>query len=207
MQVTGLRKITNNRIEVTLDNEFTFVLYKGELHLYKIKENESISDDIYNEIVNVVLPKRAKLRAMNLLKVRPYTYKELWDKLKSGGYPDSIIKIAMDYVCSYRYVDDENYAHDYIETYKDRKNKARLMLELGKKGISKDIIERAIADYVDNNGSEYEKEQIISFIKKKKFDPRESSYEDKMKLLAALYRKGYSVELSKKLLDITSEYL
>ena len=64
-----------------------------------------------------------KLRAMNLLKSRPYTVKGLTDKLKDGGYPESVINIAIDYVSSYNYLNDKQYALDYIYTYKNSKNK------------------------------------------------------------------------------------
>ena len=50
-----------------IDDEFAFVLYKGELRLYHVAVGEEISQKDYDDILNQVLPKRAKLRAMNLL--------------------------------------------------------------------------------------------------------------------------------------------
>ena len=207
MIITKIQSKDNKRYEITTDEQFSFVLYKGELRLYKLKEGDEIPLNIYEEIFNNVLPKRAKLRAMNLLKVRPYTERELNDKLKGSGYPDQIVNVALDYVKGYGYVNDNQYALDYIYTYKDRKNKSRLTQDLLKKGVSKDIIDNALCDELGDEGIEYEKEQILSFIKKKRFDSNTWSYEEKMKLLASLYRKGYSMDLAKKLLDITSDYL
>ena len=207
MLVTKIRELTKNRIEITLENGFSFVLYKGELRLYKIKESEEISEAAFSEIMNVVLPKRAKLRAMNLLKLRPYTEKGLYDKLSEGGYPDEIITIAMDYVKSFHYIDDNQYARDYIYTYKDRKNKAKLKQDLILKGVSKDIINQALLEELEEDGVELEKKQIEDFLRKKHYDGDKATYEEKMKFMSALYRKGYSVGLVQKLLDITSEYL
>ena len=65
MMVTKIEEINNKKVRVFIDNEFAFVLYKGELRLYKVKEGEEICDEAYSEIVEKVLPKRAKLRCMN----------------------------------------------------------------------------------------------------------------------------------------------
>ena len=42
MMVTKIEEINNKKVRVFIDNEFAFVLYKGELRLYKIKEGEEI---------------------------------------------------------------------------------------------------------------------------------------------------------------------
>lgn len=207
MQIVKILERTKNRVDITLDSGLSFVLYKGELRSYKLHEGDNLSEDIYNEIFGVILPKRAKLRAMNLLKVRPYTEKALRDKLSEGGYPKEIEDIAIEYVKSYHYIDDLSYAKEYIYTYKDRKNKVKLKADLIRKGVSKALIEQAFEEELGDDGLSYEKEQILSFIRKKHYSCENSTYEEKMKLLASLARKGYSVELAKKLLDITSEYL
>ena len=206
MLVKLIQEKTKNRVSISLDNGLSFVLYKGELRTYKIKEGQEIDIKSYDEIMTNILPKRAKLRAMNLLKVRPYTEKGLYDKLKDGGYPEEIINVAMDYVKSYHYIDDASYAREYIYTYKDRKNKSKLSADLFRKGISKIIIDAALESELSECGNDYEILQIKNILNKKHYDPENTSYEDKMKLLAGLYRKGYSVDLSKKLLDITSDY-
>lgn len=203
MLVQKIQDLGKNRITISLENGFSFVLYKGELRLYKLKENEEISQEAYDEIMNVVLPKRAKLRAMNLLKVRPYTVKGLTDKLKDGGYPDDIIKIAIDYVSSYHYLDDLRYAREYIYTYKDRKNKKTLIYDLMNKGVLKDLIYEALEEELAEDEYILEEKQILEFINKKKYSASNATYEEKMKLLSSLYRKGFNVEHAKKLLDIT----
>ena len=115
MTVTKITEISKSKLKITIDEEFAFVLYKGELHHYRLQEGEEISDEVYSEIMEEILPKRAKLRAMNLLKARAYTVKQLTDKLREGGYPESIIEDAISYVISYGYLNDRFYAADYIE--------------------------------------------------------------------------------------------
>ena len=45
MTVTGIEEINNKKIRVFIDNEFAFVLYKGELRLYGIREGEEIGEE------------------------------------------------------------------------------------------------------------------------------------------------------------------
>ena len=106
MQVTEIMELSKSRSKVYIDQEFAFVLYKGELRLYKLREGQEISEVTYQTIMNEVLPKRAKLRAMNLLQSRDYTTAKLRQKLKQGLYPDAVIEQALDYVASYHYTDD-----------------------------------------------------------------------------------------------------
>ena len=108
--VTKLEELSKARSRVYIDGEAAFVLYKGELRLYRIEEGEEIAEEVMAEIMGTVLPKRAKLRCMNLLQKREYTEKQLRDKLAQGGYSEDIAEEALDYVKSFHYIDDTRYA-------------------------------------------------------------------------------------------------
>ena len=80
--VTDIKEYLKNKYKIYLNDEFAFVLYKGELRSYKIKIGNELNTKDYEEIINNVLPKRAKLRCMNLLKSRDYTEAQLRKKLR-----------------------------------------------------------------------------------------------------------------------------
>ena len=143
---------------------------------------------------------------MNLLKSRAYTAFQLREKLEAGGYPKKIIEEAIDYVASFGYVNDSQYAMDFIEYNKEKKSKNRIFMDLYKKGISKELIEEAWKDAVGEDRQELEKEQIIHWIKKKNFPLETASLREKQKMMAFLYRKGFTNELIRSvlLLDITT---
>ena len=67
MTVTEIKAVTKQKYQVEIDGQFAFVLYKGELSRYGIEKDREISDEVYTELVEEVLTKRAKLRAMHLL--------------------------------------------------------------------------------------------------------------------------------------------
>ena len=206
MMITEVAAVTKSRYRVVLDGETAFILYKGELHRFHIKQGEELEEDAKQSIFHEILPKRAKLRCMNLIKSRDYTRKQLEDKLKQGGYPADIIEEAVAYVESYGYVNDENYARSFIEYHMRTKSRKRIENDLSQKGVSKELI-RKVFDELKEDGLEVDEAAMIKeLLLKKNFHFQESTYEERQKMCAFLYRKGFHADTISKvlLLDITS---
>ena len=193
MIVTQITELTKSRSKVYIDQEFAFVLYKGELRLYHVAEGKEITQKDYEEITKVVLPKRAKLRAMNLLQKRAYTEKQLADKLKEGGYPEEIAEIAMEYVKSFRYIDDLQYAMDYLNCYAERKSIKKIEMDLMQKGISREIWKQALVAWEEEGGDQDEMTMIKELLQKKHYSS-DMDVKEKRKIYGFLLRKGYSAE-------------
>lgn len=200
MLIQKIEEINKSRLMVYLDNETAFPLYKGEMRSFKLKEGEYLQEEAYNEIFTEILPKRAKIRALNLLKVKPYTEKALIDKLADGGYPQEIINQAIEYVNSFHYLDDKQYALDFINTYSDRRSRMRITQDLLNKGVSKSLILEAFDEFFEENNDNFELEQVKKILKKKNYS-NQWTYEEKQKLKASLYRKGYSIDIDRIFLD------
>ena len=199
MIVTDLIPISKGRYKVYIDQEFAFVLYKGELHLYGVEAGAKVDDAYYEEIIGAVLPKRAKLRAMNLLQKRAYTTKQLRDKLKEGFYPEEIIEEAIAYVSSYHYLDDHRYALDYITYHAEVKSEKKLQYDLLNKGISAETIAAAFDEWHELGGDQNEIEMIRKQLEKKKYSS-DSDIKEKQKMYSYLLRKGFSQENVNKVL-------
>lgn len=203
MTVTRIEEISRSRSKVFTDDGFAFVLYKGELRLYGIAAGEEISQEVYHSIEEM-LTKRAKLRAMNLLKSREYTVKQLRDKLKEGGYPEEAAKTALDYVAGYRYTDDLRYAVSYISGHENDKSRRRIEQDLQTRGIDKATMERAWTEWEEEGGSQNEQEMIGRLLKKRHYDPDSADRKEQQKTYAFLLRKGFSGEQIRKAMK-TSE--
>ena len=201
MIVSDICAFDKKRSKVFIDGEFAFVLYNGELRDFDIKVGNELSEDKYNEIECGLLPKRAKLRAMNLLQKRDYTEKQLRDKLSDGMYPQDCIDTAIDYVKSYRYVDDERYAEDYINYHMSGRSRNRIIMDLMNKGISKDIILNKLEELYSESGDENEIIQIRQLLIKKKYDAQTIDNKEKQTLIAFLMRRGYDISTIKKAMD------
>lgn len=194
MVVTAIEEMTRSRSRVFIDGEFAFVLYKGELRSYRVAVGKEICQEDYGEIIEKVLPKRAKLRAMNLLKNREYTVRQLHDKLKDGGYPEPVIEEALSYVAGYHYTDDLRYATAYILEKEGSRSRRRIEQDLRDKGIDRDTLEKAWQEWEAQGGSQDEAEMIRRLLEKRHFDPDTADMKEKQKTYAFLLRKGFSGE-------------
>ncbi|MBQ2802480.1 MAG: regulatory protein RecX [Lachnospiraceae bacterium] len=194
MRVTQIVELSKSRSKIFIDQEFAFVLYKGELNLYHISEGEEMTKQTYQTIMDEVLPKRAKLRAMNLLKSREYTTMQLRIKLQQGFYPQAVIDEALDYVADFHYIDDLRYATDYITYNETRKSRKRMEQDLQKKGIAANVIEEAFGRWQEQGGEQDEQGMIKYLLEKKHYNPADSDYKEKQKIYAFLVRKGFASE-------------
>lgn len=210
MLIKSIEPVSKDRSRVRLEGGHEFVLYKGELRILKLKEDTDLSDEVYRNIMETVLPKRAKLRAMNLLKSRAYTEYGLRKKLIEGGYPDSVADIAISYVKSYGYVNDRQYALDYVNDQCTKRSKKELYQKLSQKGIAKEILDGVFAEVygsyrdVREESSFDETDVIVKTLKKRGFTGNES-YEERQKLLAYFYRRGFEMDSVYKAMDSLKE--
>lgn len=195
MTVTQIVPVTKSRSRIWIDDEPAFVLYKGELAAFHLAQGCEITQGDYDRIMTELLPKRAKLRTMNLLKSRDYTREGLRRKLAEGEYPEEIIEQAVEYVVSYGYVDDLRYAVGYISDYEGRKTQKMIETDLLRKGIAKNVIEQAWNQWKEKGGSVDEKAMIEALLKKRRYDPESADIKEKQRTYAFLARKGFSADL------------
>lgn len=191
MLVTKIEKKSNTKYKVYLDGQFAFVLYKSELFRYQIKENGQLSDHDYAEIRDEIIIKRAKLRALHLLSDMDRTKEQLINKLKTDGYTEEIIEQTIAYVESFGYINDLNYAKNFIESKKNKKSKKEVYALLKTKGLSSETIEQALEECYKSEDTE---QAILNLLRKKRFEPGVTSDKELHKIYASLARKGFSYE-------------
>lgn len=205
MTVTQLTALGKGRYKVYIEDRPAFVLYRGELNRLGIREGEGITEGNLREIQEEILPLRAKKRAMNLLQKREYTTAALREKLRDGEYPEACVEEAVAYVESYGYVDDLRYARDFIVYNLDRKSRMRIEQDLMRKGIQKDSV-RAVFEELEEEGTRQDEASMIrTLLDKKKYDAKNADVQEKQRMYAFLYRKGFHADAINRalLLDIT----
>ena len=182
MKVTQIEEVSKSRVRIYVEDEFAFVLYKGELRSFHIREGEEIEQECYEEILTKLLPKRAKLRAMNLLKTREYTVKQLQDKLKMGGYPENVIEEALAYVASFHYTDDLRYAVSFIEGHSDNRSRRRIEQDLLRRGIDRSTLEKAWLQWEEQGGDQDEQKMIQALLAKKGFASDKANLKERQRM-------------------------
>lgn len=203
MIITDIIALDKKRDKVYIDNEFAFVLYKGELHLYGIEVGKSLPSNTFTTIVDEVLLKRAKLRAMNLLTKKDYTEKQLRKKLSDGYYNNEQIEKTILYLKEYGYIDDIRYIKNYFSVYIQTKPRNLIVQKLLEKGISQENIDKLIDSIYEEEaeltGVPNEMELGRGLLDKKKYDIN-GSMKEKQKAYGYLLRKGISGDVAIKLL-------
>lgn len=188
MTVTEIKATAKTRFRVYLDGQFAFVLYKSELFRYHLEEGAELAKEDYQKIRESIVLKRAKLRAMHLLTDMDRTEYQLKNKLLMGGYPEDITDLAVEYVKSFGYVNDREYARRFVETKKSVKSRRELQALLSGKGLEPSLIEEVLEEYC---GGEEEKAAIRNILRKKKFDPEGATEKERQRIVALLARKGF----------------
>lgn len=198
LKVTQIEELSRSRSRVFIDGEFAFVLYKGELRTYHIIAGGELRGEDYEAIMTQVLPKRARLRAMNLLKSRDYTVKQLRDKLREGGYPEETVETALSYVAEYHYIDDLRYASQYISEKEGTRSRRRIEQDLLGRGIDRGTLEKAWREWEEVGGAQDEQRMIRELLEKRHYDPETANIREKQRTYAFLMRRGFSGEQVRK---------
>lgn len=198
MRVTRIEECSKSRVRIFLDEEFAFALYKGELRSFGVCEGEELDGESFRAITEEVLPRRAKLRVMNLLQRREYTVQQLRDKLRAGGYPDGAIEEAMAYVAGCRYTDDLRYAANFIRRHEGSRSRRRMEQDLLGRGIDRRTIERAWAEWEAEGRSRNEQEVIRALLAKKGYEPQGAEVKERQRMYRFLVREGFSGEQARK---------
>lgn len=193
-QICEIRKLAGGRYLVVLEDDFQFPLYGKELDHYDIREEGVLQEAAETEILQELLPKRAKLCAMHFLQNSDRTEEQVRRKLRTLFYPEDIITLAVSYVKQYHYIDDVRYAANYMEYRSDSKSMRQLEQELYQKGISKEDIEAA-KEQIDCPD---EGIQIRNWLEKKGYSSEQADRKETERIYRFLARRGYSISAIQK---------
>ena len=202
--ITQIDELDKKRCKIYVDQEYAFTIYKGELKDFELRINCPIEDKVYHIIKTEILPKRAKKRCLNLLQRRPYTERKLREKLEEGYYTEDIIEQAISYVKSFHYIDDYEYACQYIFYHKESESRKKIEEKLMIKGVGRDTLQKAFLNsyHDEKEVIEIEMEQAKKLLQKKKYEPENTEWKEKQRIYAYLLRKGISSSVIKKAMTL-----
>lgn len=182
--------------KIYIDYNYVFLLYKQDIKEYQLEIGSEITSELYEKIIEDTVYRRAKQKSLAILKYMDRTEKEMFSKLKEAYYTDLIIERTIEYLKGYGYIDDRRYASNFIRIRKNTLSKLSIKTKLVQKGINKDILEKIIAiEYdVEEFGTDPELIAIKKAIIKKHKEITDIKWDDKQKLIASLYRKGFDLD-------------
>ncbi len=176
--------------KVYLDNPISFTLPRKRIDLLELKEGTEISEDRLNYILDTEVYASAKSAAVSFLALRLRTALEVERKLLVMGYEEATIEKVIENLKEISYINDYNYACKYIsEKAKLKPKSTRLLaMELSHRGISDEIIERTMSEFVTDDS-----EVAIELLKKKY--SKYSTFDEKLinKMKSFLVSRGFSL--------------
>lgn len=185
--VNNYEALGKGRYRVAFDNGVSCILYRSEAAQLSIEVQCSLTDENYDYLINEIVGKRAKKRAMHILEQMDRTEHQLREKLARGEYPQECIDSAVEYVKKYRYLDDERFASSYVRYHQEKLSRQQLSVKLSQKGVNKDIIAEALEmEYEADDG-----EKIRNLLSKRHFDPDNTDRQENNKIYQYILRRGF----------------
>ena len=197
MIITKLDKVGTKQVRLFFDEEKYCLLYYNEVRRLGFHEKDEVGQKEFEEL-NKLLLHQAKLKAMSLLKYQDRTRKELKDRLMRAEFPEFITEGAIAYVESFGYINDEEYVRRYMEYKAGTKSRIQIKMDLRKKGIGTEILERIFDEY------EYEEDDVLEEQVQKRIRQKGSvTKENFQKYYGYFARKGFN---SVKIIDLLRKY-
>ena len=200
MYITKIEQGKGKRYKVYSEDGFLFSLYRQELRRYHIEENTILPEEIITEILEQIVLKRAKERALYLLERRPYTCFMMKNKLKDSDYPAGIVEQVIFFLQKYHYLDDEAYIKMYVDSYSKSKSKRQIQNDLQRKGITKELVCNFMTKEDYSEEACFIK-QFNHYIKGKDI----SDWTVRQKVFRYFYNKGFSYSLIDEYMRSISE--
>ena len=130
--------------------------------------------------------------ALRLIAFKDRTKKELLSKLKEKNYEEIQIEETVEFLICYGYINDKKYAEKFVIDAINLKKwgKQRIESELLRRGISKDIIRRAIESFCPQDMRESLTEQM-----KSRYENADlSDIKERTRIFNYYARRGFSCE-------------
>lgn len=195
MIITELKELRKGSFIICIDGVDSFPLNIKDIEAAGIKEGDKLDENALAKLMEDYVWPKARQKALSLIKFQDRTQKELRNRLALEMYPEEIIERVIKYTIKYGFINDRRYADNYISSRKLKKSQTAIRGELLRKGINKELLDIVIlSHYGDEEEEDPELIAIKKAVAKKVRDIDGMSHEEKEKLIASLYRKGFDLE-------------
>lgn len=194
-KITKIEKQTKrDRYNIYLDGVYRFSVSSRVLADTRLQENKELSEKDVEKIRGTDIENKVYNRATLILSYRANTESELRKKLLKSFDEDVISRIILK-LKEQRFLNDFDFTKRYIESTK--KGKKLVRLDLLRKGIDKEQVEKALKTVSDEHELANASRAAEKVLKKYK---NESQIKQKKKLYEALTRKGFSYNIYKQVI-------
>ena len=184
ISITALQQVSSEGLRITLSNGEVIdstVGVAAELRLYRGQELDAEKRETLRSASALAL---LKTKALELLSRRPFSAKELQNKLVQKGAEAQSAAACVRWLLERRLLDDESYAGAVARHYAARGyGPGRIRQELSRRGVPREYWDEALGQRPDNSG------KIDKLIAARLHDPEDR--DQVRKVTAALFRRGF----------------
>ncbi|MBS5884968.1 MAG: recombination regulator RecX [Clostridium sp.] len=189
-----VQKRNKERVNIYIDNEYSFSLSTELVYKEGLKTNENIDLEKIKSIAKEDDYIKCKNAALKIVEKSYKSEKELKDKLLLKGYDNLTIDKTLNFLKEYNFLSDINYVKMYVKDRSRLQGKKKIKYDLIKKGINDNLIEEEIS-----NIDEDEEREVAYNMALKKYNVLSKRESDKYKLSQKIYRfllsKGYDYDI------------
>ena len=187
-----VQKKNSKRCSVFINEEFAFGIDIDAIGMYDIQKGNQYTQEEYEELLKALQYEKAKFAALRYVGYSPRTIKETTEKLHTFEYDEIIITKTIEFLKSYGYLDDIEYANNFIRNRIKQKRQGRhkIIYDLIHRGISKDVSSPILEGYEEE---EYEGALYLYYKKTKGKELLDSK--EKAKITRYLQGRGYPFDI------------
>ncbi|MEJ8548348.1 regulatory protein RecX [Brevibacillus borstelensis] len=192
-KITAVHRDVKNkhRYHFYIGDELIFSVHEDILVKYQLAKGMEIDDGFVREILLAEEEHRAFLLALRYLGIRPRTSRQVITYLQEKGFPQEAAENIVNRCKQMGYLDDQAFAKQWVSERLRLKPRSPMMLrmELKQRGIDKETAEGAMSTVTRDD----ELAAARGLVQKKlrRFKGR-LDWNEEQKILAMLYRKGFS---------------
>jgi regulatory protein len=200
MKITKIevQRKNDKRCSIYIDGEYHSSIDRDIQEELKLCEGMELNEDEFNQKLEIIQYKSALRAALYIVARASKTENEIKKRLKEKQHPEKAINLAVEYLREVGYINDESYTESFIRSSKDvtGTSKRSLYYKLANKGVDSEVIQQKLDEAeIDDYAS------AMKAAQKKVASIRGDKRERASKLLSFLYRKGYGVDVCRKIID------
>lgn len=190
--------------EITADTGAAFYLRAAYLRFVAVDElfpGAEILEAAEDDVLASGLAFAAERAAVSLLERSEQCRAGLSKKLLSRGFEKNAVAAALDYLEGRDFLSDGRFARAWLNGRRIAKaeGKTRLLAELASRGISREVSQKAVAEFFEEN----DEGEICERALKKMLRQKKSGE----KLVAAMQRAGFSLKMIQQTIEKNGDIL
>ncbi len=186
------------RVSIFLDGEFCMGLDLITVMKLRLKIGDLVDEKKLIDALIMSETNSAFDKSLNYLSKSIKTIKEIENYLQKKGYSEEIVKIVIQKLIDYNYLNDFEYAQKFVSTYSNKMGVKMIRYKLILKGVDEKIISRALEEITNSQETAYN--VALKYLKNK-----EINAVNLQKCYKYLLSKGFSYDDVNQVLSLLKQ--